>query len=147
MIDVGGFPWLNKGVDNCDETGKSCDRFSLWRRKFSMNGSCWYELLAIWHAMLFSSAAVGPPLLFDTIRTVGSRLLWFHFSGSLHEHIHRDCCSQFLSQPSLNTFTWLCIYTVLVWIYTNASIAEKLGEEFLIETVIKGRDLIDVCVF
>lgn len=29
MIDAGGFSLLNKGVDNYDETGKSCDRFGL----------------------------------------------------------------------------------------------------------------------
>ena len=65
MIDVGGVSFLNKGVDNCKETGKSCDRFSLvfhgwqWLEWAIGNFTCHAFLIFAQTLRLFSLTQLG----------------------------------------------------------------------------------------
>lgn len=71
---------------------------------FPLMAVAWYELLAVWHAMLFSSVAVRLSLLSDTSRTVGLWLLRFHLSASPHKHIQIVAVSVLLNWVHIITY-------------------------------------------
>lgn len=82
-----------------------------------MNGNHWWEPLAPWHAMLFSSVAADPRLLSDTSRTAGLWLFSFHLSGSPWRFQNLKSVSSF-------QFSCFCMFK-LCWSSCFGSIQRK----------------------